>query len=59
LNVYRAGDGWVTATVTETKSDGAGSWKYKLQDKNGKVIWADQPTWFTEAELDRFGNGEK
>lgn len=59
VQVYRSGDGWVTGTVNKYKSDGVGSWLYKLVDGKGREIWVDQPTWFSEAQLDRFSRGEK
>jgi len=48
--VYRAGDGWVEAKVTQVQTAGS-NWVYSLKDNNGMRLWSDRPTLFRQDEL--------
>jgi hypothetical protein len=30
------------------------SWEYQLEDSKKQIIWINDPTWFSEADLDRW-----
>jgi hypothetical protein len=63
ITACKSGDGsfaWIDAKVCDIRGVGAAS-QYTLKDKEGNYLWLDhaQPTWFSEADLDRFVNGKK
>lgn len=55
VRVSRSSGGTSETVEAEVKASqaGDGRWEYKLEDKNGKPVWIDNPCWIGEDQLEK------